>query len=110
MGWCPSRRHNLALRVKTPSTSNANLHPCRDYPSGALTSLTQLGLGGNEMTGVLPTQLGRLSSLKYLALQSNQFTGTLATGVDTSRSPRAVERVVGVVVVVGGGVGGGLSL
>ena len=41
-------------------------------PIGVLTQLTDIGVGGNEMTGTLPSELGALSSVFYMALQNNE--------------------------------------
>ena len=43
---------------------------------GDLASLTNLGLGNNQLTGSIPTEFGDLASLTVLRLYSNQLTGS----------------------------------
>ena len=42
-----------------------------------MTRLTELELGGNQLTGPIPSALGRLASLVWLDLDNNQLTGTI---------------------------------
>ena len=44
---------------------------------GSLSNLTGLHLWGNQLTGTIPTQLGSLSNLRGLSLGGNQLTGTI---------------------------------
>ena len=44
---------------------------------GKLSSLTGLDLGGNQLTGTIPSELGNLSSLTGLDLGGNQLTGPI---------------------------------
>ena len=44
---------------------------------GKLSSLTELQLYDNQLTGTIPTELGKLSSLTALDLGGNQLTGTI---------------------------------
>ena len=41
--------------------------------------VTGLSLGGNQLTGTIPTELGSLSNLRWLSLWGNQLTGTIPT-------------------------------
>ena len=46
---------------------------------GNLSYLETLWLGGNQLTGAIPAQLGSLSNLDYLGLESNALTGAIPT-------------------------------
>jgi len=46
---------------------------------GNLTSLDRLSLQGNQLTGAIPAELGNLANLKELFLIGNQLTGTIPT-------------------------------
>ena len=46
---------------------------------GSLSNLTGLHLWGNQLTGTIPTELGNLDSLTGLDLGGNQLTGTIPT-------------------------------
>jgi hypothetical protein len=43
---------------------------------GLLTTVSSLGLFGNQFTGSVPSELGQLSNISFLALFENQLTGT----------------------------------
>ena len=45
---------------------------------GSLASLQSLNLGGNQLTGDIPPELGGLASLQSLNLESNQLTGSIS--------------------------------
>ena len=57
----------------------------------ALTNLTVLDLSGNELTGELPTQLGRIETLRSLLAPLNQLAGTLPTQLGAINSRWGVE-------------------
>ena len=42
---------------------------------GSLANLLFLGLGGNQLTGEIPKELGSLANLQGLYLSFNEFTG-----------------------------------
>ncbi|KAL0004670.1 hypothetical protein SO802_012231 [Lithocarpus litseifolius] len=44
---------------------------------GNLTKLISLDLYQNQLSGDIPTSLGNLASLRFLRLQSNEFSGTI---------------------------------
>ena len=44
---------------------------------GNLASLTQLVLGGNQLTGEIPPELGNLANLEWLYLSDNQLSGEI---------------------------------
>ena len=44
---------------------------------GSLTSLTQLSLDVNQLTGEIPVELGSLTNLELLDLSSSQLTGAI---------------------------------
>jgi len=44
---------------------------------GSLANLTRISLDGNQLTGSIPTQLGSLAQLQWLSLGSNQLTGSI---------------------------------
>lgn len=46
---------------------------------GNLGKLYRLHLAGNQLTGSIPTQLGSLTALTRLALHTNQLTGSIPT-------------------------------
>jgi len=48
-------------------------------------SLRMLNLGGNQLTGTIPTKLGLLSNLEVLLLHENEFSGTIPTQLGNLR-------------------------
>ena len=60
-------------RVKELYIRHNNLTGLLPEEVGALAALERLDLAANEMLGRLPESLGRLTSLTYLALGSNRF-------------------------------------
>ena len=48
---------------------------------GKLTSLTLLRLGGNQLSGEIPPELGNLARLNVLFLSGNQFTGCVPSSL-----------------------------
>ena len=44
---------------------------------GCLTNLTYLSLGQNQLTGEIPSEIGNLTNLTYLNLTQNQLTGEI---------------------------------
>lgn len=54
------------------------------FPAGTignLTSLVQLSLFNNSLTGALPQELWQLSELRYLSLSHNLFSGQIPAGI-----------------------------
>ena len=47
---------------------------------GSLANLQQLRLDGNQLTGEIPSELGRLMNLVVLHLSGNQLTGCVPAG------------------------------
>ena len=60
-------------RVTGLYLGNNNLTGLLPEEMGALAALEELQLGGNRMSGRLPESLGRLTSLTYLDLSGNKF-------------------------------------
>ena len=51
---------------------------------GNLTSLTELRLDGNQMSGEIPPELGNLARLNVLLLNENQLSGEIPPELATS--------------------------
>ncbi len=50
--------------------------------------VTELALGGNQLTGSLPSELGNLTSLQYMSLRDNQLTGPIPPPTGTTHQAR----------------------
>ena len=48
---------------------------------GSLSNLKRLELGGNDLSGEIPSDLDRLSNLEVLHLDGNQLTGCIPGGL-----------------------------
>lgn len=68
---------NEAGRVTGLHLGHNNLTGLLPEEMGALAALERLNLGGNEMRGRLPESLGRLTSLTHLTLSINGFRGPI---------------------------------
>ena len=66
-------------QVTELSLGRNNLTGVLPIQLGNLSYLETLWLGGNQLTGAIPAQLGSLSSLDYLGLESNALTGAIPT-------------------------------
>ena len=74
----------LAIESMLAGTATLNWAPTRELASwegvtvgGTPKRVTWLNLGGKQLTGVIPTQLGRLTALTRLVLYRNQLTGSI---------------------------------
>ena len=47
----------------------------------SIENTTVLNLGGNELTGSIPSEIGNLTNLTYLNLTTNQLTGSIPSEI-----------------------------
>lgn len=66
-------------RVNKISLVKNNLSGLIPSEIGSLTELTELTLGNNKINGVIPHEVGNLAKLRILALNKNEISGELPT-------------------------------
>lgn len=68
--------NNRVVEINLPSNNLTGIIP---EEIGNLTNLEWLNLSDNNLSGKIPAGIGNLNSIKTLALQSNQLTGSIPT-------------------------------
>ena len=74
---CPSSRRCGSPDSHSRPTTRGDLQGRSRRNSANLSKLTMLHLGGNQLTGAIPPELGNLSKLTMLHLGGNQLTGAI---------------------------------
>ncbi len=80
-------------------TENANWNngdPCENNWHGITcnssnSSVVQINLPSNNLSGYIPTELGNLANLQYLYLQNNQLSGAIPTTIGNMNSLRTLD-------------------
>ncbi|TKW31102.1 hypothetical protein SEVIR_2G083100v4 [Setaria viridis] len=76
-GKLPSSLANLSTNLQWLRTPNNNISGVIPSDIGNLASLQQLDFRQNSLTGVIPESIGKLTRLVYLILHSNNFSGRI---------------------------------